>query len=91
MEAMGVDPIRHLRSGFDLVAEDYQHTKSVCPSHLFDDLLHLAGLKAGDRVLEIGCCTGQATVPFAERGLAAIARRRMTGFPAAQVVTGSMR
>jgi len=49
-------------------------------------------------VLEIGCGTGQATVPLAERGLAitavelgaelaAIARRRLAGFPAAGVVT----
>ena len=51
-------------------------------------------------MLEIGCGTGQATVPLAERGLAvtavelgpelaAIARRRLAGFPAAEVVTGS--
>jgi SAM-dependent methyltransferase len=60
----------------------------------------LAGLEAGDRVVEIGCGTGQATVPLAERGLAitavelgpelaAVARRRLTGFPAAEVVTCS--
>jgi SAM-dependent methyltransferase len=72
----------------------------VCPPQLFDDLISLAGLAAGDRVLEVGCGTGQATVPLAERGLAvtaielgaglaAIARRRLSGFPAAEVVTSS--
>jgi cyclopropane fatty-acyl-phospholipid synthase-like methyltransferase len=58
------------------------------------------GLKAEDRVAEIGCGTGPATVPLAERGLAvtaielgpqlaAIARRRLAVLPAAQVVTCS--
>ena len=89
-----------LRGGFDRAAEDYQRTRPVCPPQLFDDLIRLAGLRAGDRVIEIGCGTGQATVPLAERGLAvtavelgpelaAIARRRLTGFPAAEVVTCS--
>jgi len=95
------DEQRHgLRAGFDRAAEDYQRTRPVCPPPLFDDLIRLAGLQAGDRVTEIGCGTGQATVPLAERGLAvtavelgpelaAIARRRLTGFPAAEVVTCS--
>ena len=98
MEFMGDDLRRHLRSGFDRAAEDYQRTRPICPPHLFDDLLRLAGLKAGGRVIEIGCGTGQATVPLAERGLAvtavelgpelaAIARRRLSAFPAAEVVT----
>ncbi len=98
MEFMGDDLRRHLRLGFDRGAEDYQRTRPVCPPQLFDDLLQLAGLKAGDRVIEIGCGTGQATVSLAERGLAitavelgpelaALARRRLTGFPAAKVVT----
>jgi SAM-dependent methyltransferase len=95
------DRMRHrLRAGFDQAAEDYQRTRPVCPPQLFDDLIRLTGLEAGDRVVEIGCGTGQATVPLAERGLAitavelgpelaAIARRRLTGFPAAEVVAGS--
>ena len=97
---MDDDPKRDLRSGFDRAAEDYQRTRPVCPPQLFDDLIRLAGLQAGDRVIEIGCGTGQATVPLAQRGLAvtavelgpglaAIARRRLTGFPAAEVVTSS--
>jgi hypothetical protein len=57
------DPRRHgLRAGFDMAAEDYQRTRPVCPPRLFDDLIDRAGLKAGDRVIEIGCGTGQATV-----------------------------
>jgi SAM-dependent methyltransferase len=95
------DPGRErLRTVFDRAAEDYQRTRPVCPPQLFDELMDLAGLGAGDRVLEIGCGTGQATVPLAERGLdvtavelgaglAAIARRRLAGFPAAEVVTSA--
>ena len=64
------DPRReYLRTGFNRAAEDYQRTRPVCPPQLFDDLIDLAGLEAGDRLLEIGCGTGQATVPLAERGL----------------------
>jgi SAM-dependent methyltransferase len=92
---------RHqLPATFDRAAEDYDRTRPVCPAALFDDLLAVAGLAAGDRVLEIGPGTGQATVPLAERGLAmtgiepgaalaAIARRRLAGFPDARVVTST--
>lgn len=95
------DQKRHeLRAGFDDAAEDYERTRPVCPPQLFDDLIDRAGLRPGDRVIEIGCGTGQATVPLAERGLAvtavelgaklaAVARRRLAGFPAAEVVTSS--
>jgi protein-L-isoaspartate O-methyltransferase len=70
-EFMAGDLRRHgLRAGFDNAAEDYQRTRSVCPPELFDDLIDRAGLRAGNRVIEIGCGTGQATVPLAQRGLA---------------------
>jgi SAM-dependent methyltransferase len=91
---------RDLSAGFDEAAEAYQRTRPVCPAQLFDDLVGLAGLSPRDRVAEIGCGTGQATVPLAERGLAvtavepgahlaAVARRRLTGFPSADVLTTS--
>ena len=67
---------------------------------MFDDLVRLGGLAAGDRVVEIGSGTGQATVPLAERGLrvtavelgaalAAVARRRTAGFPGVSVAASS--
>lgn len=100
MESLGDNLARHVRGGFNLAAEDYQRTRPVCPPQMFDDLIRYARLSAGSRVIEIGCGTGQATVPLAERGLAitavelgsdlaGIARRRLAGFPAAQVVTSS--
>jgi SAM-dependent methyltransferase len=70
------------------------------PSELFDDLADLAGLRAGTRVLEIGCGTGQATLPLAERNyqvtavelgpsLAAVARRKLAPFPNVAVTVGA--
>jgi SAM-dependent methyltransferase len=94
-------PERHaLRAGFDADAEAYQRTRPVGPPQMFDDLVRLARLSPGDRVVEIGCGTGQATVPLAERGLAVtaielgpalaqVARRRLADFPNVDVVTSS--
>jgi SAM-dependent methyltransferase len=91
---------RELRGGFDADAETYDRTRPVCPDALFDDLVRLAGLRPGDRVVEIGCGTGQATVPLAERGLAVtavelgpalaeVARRKTARFPGVRVITSS--
>jgi SAM-dependent methyltransferase len=86
-----------LRAIFDEDAELYDRARPGYPDALFDDLFALAGIGAGSRVLEIGCGTGQATVPLAERGcvvvavelgsnLAAVAARNVAAFPNAQVV-----
>ncbi len=59
---------RHrLRMTFDDSPEQYDRTRPVCPSRLFDDLVSLAGLRPGARLADIGCGTGQATLPLAER------------------------
>lgn len=95
------DAKRHgLRAGFDADAQAYDRTRPVCPAELYDDLVRLAGLAAGDRVAEIGCGTGQATVPLAERGLlvtalelgaqlAEAAGRKLAAFPGSRVLTTS--
>ncbi|MBC3840624.1 methyltransferase domain-containing protein [Streptacidiphilus sp. 4-A2] len=91
---------RLLRARFDEAAEAYERTRPVCPPQLFDDLMDAAGLAPGDRVAEIGCGTGQASVPMAERGLtltavelgadlAAVARRRLAAYGSATVVTSA--
>jgi SAM-dependent methyltransferase len=70
----------------------------VCPPELFDHLA--ARLPDRARVVEIGCGTGQATVPLAERGsevvavelgerLAAFARAKLARFPGVEVVHAS--
>lgn len=91
---------RRLRSTFTEDAALYDRARPGYPPEMFDDLAELAGIGPGCRVLEIGCGTGQATVPLTERGcrivavelgaaMAAIARRRLARFPAAEVVTSS--
>jgi SAM-dependent methyltransferase len=83
---------------FDEDAELYDRARPGYPEELYDDLAELAGARAGSRVLEVGCGTGQATVPLAGRGcritaveagprMAAVARRNLAGAAAVQVVT----
>jgi SAM-dependent methyltransferase len=91
---------QHLRATFDAVAEGYEDARPLAPPQVFDDLVKLARLGPGGRLLEIGCGTGQATLPLAERGfsilavelganLADVARRKLAGYPQVGVVTSS--
>ena len=49
---------RGLRTLFDGVAERYDAARPRYPRVVVDDLVALAGLGSGSRVLEIGCGTG---------------------------------
>jgi SAM-dependent methyltransferase len=82
------------------VAALYDEARPGYPERLFDDLSSLASTGSGSTALEIGCGTGQATVPLARRGyrvlcvelgenLAAIARRKLAAYPDAQVLASS--
>jgi SAM-dependent methyltransferase len=92
------DERERLRQTFDQAAELYDRVRPGYPEALFDDLIALTGLAAGDHLLEVGCATGQATRPLARRGfritcvelgagLAAIARRNLAGLQV-EVVQG---
>jgi SAM-dependent methyltransferase len=94
------DETRRVRLGgiFDEDAELYDRARPGYPPELFDDLDALAGTGPGCRVLEVGVGTGKATVPLAGRGcritavelgagMAGVARRRLAGFAAVEVVT----
>lgn len=89
-----------LRKTFGEAAELYDRARPGYPPELLEDLAQLAGLAPGARVLEIGCGTGQATMPLAERGyaivavelsaaLAAVARRKLARFPAVEIVVSA--
>lgn len=89
---------RVLARTFDEVAQLYNRVRPTYPAHLFDELVALARLPAAARVVEVGCGTGQATLPLAERGfrvtcvelgesLAAVARRKLAHLPSVEVVT----
>ena len=54
-----------LRKIFDEAAPLYDEARPGYPDELFDDVVSLSGIPFEGRILEIGCGTGQATVPFA--------------------------
>ena len=94
------DQRNRLRTTFDEAASLYDEVRPGYPEDLFDDVVSLAGIQPAGRILEIGCGTGQATVPFARRGyrilcvelgenMAAIARRNLEGYPQTDVRTGA--
>jgi len=64
-----MDTLSFLRSRFDTVSQDYNLIRPKYPDGLFDDILTYSGCQPGAFCLEIGCGTGQATLPFAQRGL----------------------
>ena len=87
---------QRLRTTFDSAAQLYQQARPDYPAELYDELIRLAGLRPPGRLLEIGCATGKATIPLAERGfrvtcleigsrLAAVARDTLARFPAVTV------
>jgi SAM-dependent methyltransferase len=82
---------------FDEVATLYQEARPLYPAQLIDDLIVQTNLSGRANVLEIGCGTGQITVPLAQRGLritavepgpnlAELARTRLSSFPDASVI-----
>src|SRR5262249_58136355 len=80
------------RRTFDAVADLYATARRPYPDVVVDDVVRLAGLARDSAVVEIGCGTGQATLPLAARGLrivcvelgsrlAEIARRNLADYP----------
>ena len=93
------DDRERLKTTFNSAASRYHQARPEYPAELYDELARLAGLRPGDRLLEVGCATGKATIPLARRGfqitcvelgadLAAEARRNLAGFPRVNIVNG---
>jgi ubiquinone/menaquinone biosynthesis C-methylase UbiE len=51
-----------LRAAFDSAARQYHQARPGYPKGLYDELIRLVGLRPGDRLVEVGCGTGMATV-----------------------------
>jgi SAM-dependent methyltransferase len=94
------DERNRLRTTFDEAALLYDEARPGYPEALFDDVVSLSKIPARGRILEIGCGTAQATVPFARRGyhilcielgenLAAVARRNLEAYPQTEVRTAA--
>ena len=88
---------QHRRTTFDSVAQLYDCARPPYPDALFDDIESYAQLHENARILEVGCGTGQATMPMARRGyaidgvelgaqMATIACDKLSAFPKANIL-----
>ena len=81
---------RRFGTVFDEIAAEYDRHRPAYPDELVDQACQVAGIGSGDRVLEVGCGSGQLTSGLVARGLRvtalepgrhliALARRNLTG------------
>ena len=81
-----------LKTTFNTAPTLYEDVRPGYPEELIQDVLDLSGLNDHSRILEVGCGTGKATRPFAERGyelvcldigadLIAVAKEKLKAFP----------
>jgi len=61
------------KDSFDAVAVNYDLFRPAPPRQVRDAIITLSNLHPGSRVLEIGCGTGQLSVPLAELGVDLVA------------------
>jgi SAM-dependent methyltransferase len=58
---------------FDDAAQLYDEVRPRYPAEIVDSIIAFAALPAHGRVFEVGCGTGQMTLPFAQRGYTVVA------------------
>lgn len=85
------DERARMAATFDRAAQLYERARPEYPEELYHRLLSVTHMSPGARLLEVGCATGKATLPLAQRGfsitciepggsLVAEARRNLRGF-----------
>ena len=81
-----------LKITFNTAATLYEDVRPGYPEELIQDIVDISGLNDHSKILEVGCGTGKATRPFAERGyelvgldigadLIAVAQEKLKAFP----------
>jgi SAM-dependent methyltransferase len=89
-----------LRATYDTEALLYDQIRPGYPEEVYEDIIALADVPSAGRILEIGCGTGQATLPLAQRGyrlfcielganLAEVARQKLSAYPEVEIWTGT--
>lgn len=73
LDTSAVPTVTEPRLRFGSVADLYDRVRPGYPEGLIDAVLSYGCLYPGDRMLEVGAGTGQATMQFAERGLSVLA------------------
>ncbi len=88
---------RSRRVLFDEAAALYDEVRPGYPEALVEDVIALSGIGRNGRILEVGCGSGKATLPFAKRGyrmlaielgqhLAALAAENCRPYPNVQIL-----
>src|SRR5512135_2313694 len=81
-----------LRSVFNEDAAAYDAIRPDYSPQLIEDVISFSQIPASGRIVEVGCGTGQATLPFAQRGypllcvdigeeMLKVARQKLKAFP----------
>ncbi len=81
-----------LKTTFNTAPTLYEDVRPGYPEELISDVVDISDIKNSSRILEVGCGTGKATCPFAERGyelvcldigadLIAVAKEKLKAFP----------
>ncbi|URN93796.1 MAG: hypothetical protein NAG76_18490 [Candidatus Pristimantibacillus lignocellulolyticus] len=52
---------------FNYIANEYEKYRPTYPEAMFDDIMIYSNIMINDRILEIGCGTGQATAGFVHK------------------------